>query len=131
MGAALPVSKPRLAAEPGYRADQNRFETPEDVSTAIRFDLAEARRLIREKAGAESVALCYPWHVHSATARRLAGEAGYEVAFAGKADSGSSISGPESDRFALARVGEDYVERLPGPNRRPLLSILKEKLVRR
>ena len=129
-GTPLPVSEPRLSAIPAYRADEARTETLDEVRSAIAFDLGEARRLIREKAGRDATALCYPWHVHSDLARKLARDAGYVVAFAGKADSGSVISGAHSDRFALARVGEDYVERLPGPGRRPLLSILREKLLR-
>lgn len=129
-GTPLPVSAPRLSASPAHRAPENRCETAAEVEAAIRFDLGEARRLIRERAGVESTALCYPWHVYSDAAKRIAAEVGYVAAFAGKASSGPAISGPGVDPFELARVGEDYVERLPGPGRRPLLSILNEKLLR-
>jgi hypothetical protein len=96
----------------------------------MRFDLAEARLLLREKADVDATSLCFPWHVDSAAARKLAAETGYVAAFAGKASGPLRISGPASEPFALARVGEDYLERLPGPKRRPLLSILREKLRR-
>ena len=55
---------------------------------------------------------------------------GYVAAFVGKAPSPPAISGRGSDPFAIARIGEDYVERLPGPGRRTLLSVLHEKLRR-
>ena len=66
-----------------------------------------------------------------AEARSLAAEVGYVAAFAGKADRAPAISRAGSDLFAIARVGEDYVERLPGPGRRSLLSVLREKLGRK
>lgn len=130
LGTPLSTSGPRLSARPAYRAPETRYETTAEVETAMRFDLGEARRLIRERAGLEATTLCYPWHVLSPSAKRIAAEVGYVAAFAGKASSGSAISGKGDDPFELARVGEDYVERLPGPNRRPLLSILNEKLRR-
>ena len=86
--------------------------------------------MILDATGRESTAVCYPWHVHSDLAREVAREAGYSVGFAGKADQGPKISTAGSDLFAIARVGEDYVERLPGPGRRPLASVLMEKLGR-
>lgn len=130
LGTPLPVSAPRLSARPAWRAPEKRYETAAEAEAAMRLDLGEARRLIREKAGVEATTLCYPWHVHSDAARRIAAEVGYVAAFAGKASRGPTISGPGADPFELARVGEDYVERLPGPGRRPLLSILGEKLRR-
>jgi hypothetical protein len=70
--------------------------------------------------------------VGSDLAKEVAAEVGYVAAFGGKAPKGTAaISRPGSDPFAIARVGEDYVERLPGPGRRSLLSILREKLQRR
>ena len=131
LGTPLPVSMSRLAGLPAWRSIDQRFETDTEMRDAIRFDLAEARRLIREKAGVESTALCYPWHVFSDAAKEIAAEVGYVAGFAGKSSSGPSICRPGGDMFEIARVGEDYLERLPGPNRRTLLSVLKEKFLRR
>lgn len=131
IGTPLPVSLPRLAGRPAWRSIDQRFETEAEMRDAIRFDLGEARRLIREKAGAEATALCYPWHVSSDVTKEIAAEVGYVAAFAGKASEGPAISRPGAAPFEIARVGEDYVERLPGPDRRPLVSVLKEKLFRR
>jgi hypothetical protein len=69
--------------------------------------------------------------VFSETATQVAREVGYVAGFAGKATAAPAISRPGSNLFAIARVGEDYVERLPGAGRRSLLSVLREKLQRR
>lgn len=130
-GAPLPVFAPRLSGRPAYRVPEKRYETAAETEAAMRFDLSEARRLIRERAGVEATTLCYPWHVFSDAAKRIAAQEGYVAAFAGKADRGPAISGRGADPFEIARVGEDYVERLPGPGRRSLASILQEKLARR
>jgi hypothetical protein len=130
-GTPLPVSAPRLSGRPAYLAAHGRYETADELRGAMRFDLGEARRLIREKAEVEATTVCYPWHVFSEEAKRMAAEVGYRAAFAGKASASPAISRAGSDVFELARVGEDYVERLPGPGRRSLLSVLREKLGRR
>jgi hypothetical protein len=130
VGTPLPVSAPRLSGRPAYRAIDRRFETEAELREAIRFDLGEARRLLKQKADVDAASLCYPWHVDSALARQIAAEVGYIAAFSGKASAAPAISRPGSDLFALARVGEDYVERLPGPGRRALFSILRQKLRR-
>jgi hypothetical protein len=130
VGTPLPESAPRLSGVPAYRSIEGRYETALEASEAMRFDLSEARRLLQEKAEVDTRALCYPWHVHSEEARWIAAEAGYVAGFAGKAASDSAISKPGSNLFSLARIGEDYVERLPGPGQRSLYSILREKLLR-
>lgn len=130
LGTPLPESAPRLSGQPAYRSIDGRYETPVETGEAMRFDLAEARRVLKDKAGVDARAVCYPWHVHSEEARWIAAEVGYVAGFAGKASSGPAISRPGSDLFALARIGEDYVERLPGPGRRSLVGVLQEKLRR-
>jgi Polysaccharide deacetylase len=129
-GTPLPVSAPRLLGRPAYRAGDRRFETGAEVKDAVRFDLGEARRVLREKTDADATSLCFPWHVDSPLARELAAEVGYVAGFAGKAATAPAISRPGCDPFAIARVGEDYVERLPGPGRRSLFSVLRQKMRR-
>jgi hypothetical protein len=130
LGTPLPESAPRLSGRPAYRSVDGRYETATEAGEGMRFDLGEARRLLLVKAEVEARAVCYPWHVHSEEARWIAAEVGYVAGFAGKASSGPAISKPGSDLFSLARIGEDWVERLPGPGRRSLISILMEKLRR-
>jgi hypothetical protein len=130
LGTPLPESAPRLSARPAYLANDRRLETEAEVRDAMRFDLGEARRMLKERAGVHTESLCFPWHVDSPLARELAFAAGYVAGFAGKASSAPAISRPGSNPFAIARVGEDYLERLPGPGRRTLLSVLRQKLRR-
>jgi peptidoglycan/xylan/chitin deacetylase (PgdA/CDA1 family) len=106
------------------------LETRDEQSAAIRRELADARRIIEERVGRPAVHLCYPWHAAGPTARALAAEAGYETAFCGKVD-GVPISLPGGDPRAIARLGEDYVELLPGEGRSTLAAVLRRKWSRR
>jgi hypothetical protein len=74
--------------------------------------------------------LCYPWHAAGPTSRRLAREVGYRCAFAGKVP-GVPIARPGGDPLLTPRVGEDYLELLPGRGRGRLSSILYQKWTRR
>jgi len=107
-----------------------RVETRPEQEAAIRRELAEARTLIAERTGRPSVHLCYPWHVAGEIAQSLAVEAGYETAFCGKV-AGVPITRPGGDLRRIARLGEDYVELLPGRGRGRLSSLLAGKWRRR
>ena len=92
--------------------------------------MSESRRLIEERTGRTVVHLCYPWHAWGPTARRLARDAGYRTAFCGKVR-GVPITLAGGDPLAIARIGEDYLELLPGRGRADLTTILRRKLDRR
>jgi peptidoglycan/xylan/chitin deacetylase (PgdA/CDA1 family) len=117
----------RLAAG---RSWGGRLETRAEQETAIRRELEEARRTIERHTGRPAVHLCYPWHAAGPTARRLAREVGYRTAFCGKVQ-GVPITGPGGDPHRIARIGEDYVELLPGKGRATLSAILRRKWSRR
>lgn len=117
------------AALRGTRA-AGRFETKDEQVEAIRRELVEARRVIEERLGRRVVHLCYPWHASGPTARRLAVEAGYETAFCGKV-AGVPVTLPGADLRAIARLGEDYLELLPGKGRATLAEVLRRKWSRR
>ena len=55
---------------------------------------------------------------------------GWRAAFCGKVP-GMPITLPAGDPHAIARIGEDYVELLPGEGRSGLASVLRSKLARR
>ena len=112
------------------RTIRGRTESPEERETAIRFELAEARRVLEGRTGRPVVHLCYPWHASGPTARRLARAAGYRTAFCGKVP-GVTITRPGGDLERIARIGEDYVELLPGRGRESLGSVLARKWSRR
>jgi len=111
-------------------AIDGRFETPDERETALRREFQLGRDLIQERTGRRVTHLCYPWHTAGPTARRLAEEAGYRTAFCGKLR-GVPITPVNGDPLAVARIGEDYVERLPGRGRASLASVLREKWRRR
>ena len=112
------------------RPARGRLESTEDRETAIRRELAASKELIGERTGKPAIHLCYPWHVSGPTAQRVAREVGYRTAFCGKV-SGVPITLPAGDPHAIARIGEDYVELLPGEGRGDLASVLRFKLARR
>lgn len=106
------------------------FETLAEHEAALARELAESKTLIEAHTGRPVEHLCYPWHVSGRLARRLALRLGYRSAFWGKVP-GTPITLPGGDPLAIARIGEDYVETLPGDGRRGLLSVLRAKWSRR
>jgi peptidoglycan/xylan/chitin deacetylase (PgdA/CDA1 family) len=126
-------------ARPGWEATlaktvrgraPGRFETAAEMVAAIRRELVESKRAIEERTNRPVVHLCHPWHVAGPTTRRLMREAGYRTAFAGKvARTPLTLAG--GDPYCIARIGEDYVELLPGEGRLTLGEILRRKWRRR
>jgi peptidoglycan/xylan/chitin deacetylase (PgdA/CDA1 family) len=112
------------------RRVEGRLESAEEREAAIRQELSDARTQIEARTGKPAIHLCYPWHVAGPTARRLARELGYRTAFCGKVR-GVPITLPGGDPLSISRVGEDYVELLPGRGRMDLASILRRKWTRR
>jgi len=120
----------RLRHAFGRTRVRGRIETREEREEAIRRELGLARRLIEERTGRPVVHLCFPWHAEGPTARRLADEAGYLTAFCGKVP-GVPLTRPGGDVRGIARIGEDYVELLPGRGRATLAGVLRHKWARR
>jgi peptidoglycan/xylan/chitin deacetylase (PgdA/CDA1 family) len=120
----------RLRRRFGRTRVGGRVETVEQREHAIRNELAESRRVIEERTGRPVVHLCYPWHAAGPTAVRVAAATGYETAFCGKVP-GVPITRPGGDLRSVARVGEDYVELLPGRGRATLAEVLRRKWSRR
>jgi peptidoglycan/xylan/chitin deacetylase (PgdA/CDA1 family) len=107
-----------------------RQETREERSRAIAKELSESKRVIEEHTGHPVSHLAYPWHVFGPTAEALAREAGYQAAFCGKVR-GVPITRPGDDLQQIARIGEDYIELLPGRGRGTLREVLRRKWARR
>ncbi len=120
----------RLAAVMRGVPVTGRLETKAEQAAAIRTELVEARRRIESRTGRPAVHLCYPWHTAGPTARELAVEAGYETAFCGKV-TGVPVTRPGGDLRQVARLGEDYLELLPGEGRTTLARVLGHKWRRR
>jgi peptidoglycan/xylan/chitin deacetylase (PgdA/CDA1 family) len=105
-------------------------ETIAQRDEAILRELVESRSAIEERTGRPVIHLCFPWHASGPTARRLAREAGYRTAFCGKVR-GTTVTLAGGDLASIARIGEDYVELLPGRGRTTLTAVLQEKWRRR
>jgi peptidoglycan/xylan/chitin deacetylase (PgdA/CDA1 family) len=114
----------------GQRSAPGRYETPDEREQAIRRELEDARDSIEERTGSPANHLCFPWHVSGPTARRVARQVGYLSSFCGKV-AGVPITLPGGDPQAIARIGEDYLERLPGAGRLDLMRVLRRKWARR
>ncbi|HUG52233.1 MAG TPA: polysaccharide deacetylase family protein [Vicinamibacteria bacterium] len=117
---------PRLRRLADRRPLPGRWESPSEREAALLRDLGESKRVIEERTGQPVVHLCYPWHVAGPTARRLAREVGYRTAFLGKVP-GTPITLSGGDPMSVARIGEDYVELLPGRGRALLSAVLRRK----
>jgi peptidoglycan/xylan/chitin deacetylase (PgdA/CDA1 family) len=107
-----------------------RFESAEERERALRAELLDARGAIEARTGRPSRLLCYPWHAWGPLSRRLAAEVGYVAAFCGKVE-GTPITRAGGDLLAIARIGDDYVETLPGRGRRGVATVLARKWRRR
>jgi len=107
-----------------------RYESGAEREEAQRHEIAEARRQIVARTGRAVRAFCYPWHVSGPTTRRLLTETGHAFAFCGKVP-GVPVTLAGGDPLAIARVGEDYLELLPGRGRRHLTDVLASKWRRR
>jgi peptidoglycan/xylan/chitin deacetylase (PgdA/CDA1 family) len=117
----------RLVARRRIRGE---VEALDDREAAQARELRESKRRIEERTGRPVIHLCYPWHVSGPTARRLAREAGYRTAFAGKVP-GTPITRAGGDPLQIARIGEDYGELRPGRGRDELSAVLQRKWSRR
>jgi peptidoglycan/xylan/chitin deacetylase (PgdA/CDA1 family) len=119
-----------LARVASGRRIHGRFETEAEREAALRSELVRAKQAIEERTGRPVEHLCFPWHVGGPTARRLAREVGYRAAFGGKVP-GVPLTLPGGDPQHVARIGEDYVELLPGRGRATLGEVLRRKWARR
>lgn len=120
----------RLRRLVDHRPIGGRWETAEQREAALRHELAEAKRLIEQRTNRAVLHICYPWHAAGPTVQRLARDTGYRTAFMGKVP-GTPITLTGGDPMCIARIGEDYVELLPGRGRADLGQVLRQKWQRR
>lgn len=105
-------------------------ETVEQQRAAILDSLVRSREMLESHLQREVRHLAYPWAMGGMLARALSEQAGYRTNFHGPLD-GTPLNRPGTDPFRIARIKDDFIERLPGRGRRSLWSILAEKAVRR
>ena len=107
-----------------------RWESPEEQRQSTLASLLEGRLVLEQRLGTPVRHLCYPWGVAGELAQALSPEAGYRSTFGAEA-AGRNSNRPGDSPYGIPRVKDDYIFRLPGEGRRPLLSIFLAKLRRR
>ncbi len=102
------------------------------MAAEMREDLALARARLREKLGdpAAGRTLCIPYTLGGEAMTRVARELGIEAVFWGVLPR-QRICRPGSDPLRLVRLKNDFIRRLPGAGRKPLVSIYTAKVRRR
>lgn len=103
--------------------------TPEQAREWLTHDLKKARTLLHEKLGHPVSQLCFPWGEGSEFALACAREAGYESCFWVCTTRNQNHRG--DNPFYIPRLKDDYLQRLPGEHRKPLLTLFSEKISRR
>jgi hypothetical protein len=107
-----------------------RWESPLEQRQAILDGLVEGRLTLEEKLGRPVHYLCYPWGIAGDLAQTLSQEAGFLGTFGAPAE-GRRTNRVGDSPFGIPRVKDDYLFRLPGEGRRPLMQIFLAKLRRR
>jgi hypothetical protein len=111
-------------------AGPGRYESAEESCRAIRADLADARRVMRERLDRDVRHFCYPQGIGSGLAAEISRQAGYQSNFWVATPARNSNRSGQSP-FFIPRIKDDYVLRLPGKGRSSLAGIFARKLRRR
>ncbi len=104
----------------------------EHVIAVIKEDLARAREMLAEKLGDPTAGtqLCLPFTLGSPATVAMAKEVGSTALYWGVSEK-RRVNKPGDDPFTLVRLKNDFIWRLPGPQRRSLPAIYLDKTVRR
>jgi hypothetical protein len=107
------------------------FQDQLQIASTIYENINIAKELIQEKVSETAgTHLCLPFSIGSDIGIDAARKAGMKTCFWGvRID--HSITKPRQDPFHLPRIKSDFIWRLPGENRKSLLSIYSKKLSRR
>lgn len=108
------------------------FCSQEHALDIIREDLARAKAMLAEKLGEPEAGsqLCLPFTLGSPAMLAMARQVGTTAVYWGVSDQ-RRINRPGDDPFHLVRLKNDFIWRLPGPQRRSLPAIYLDKTVRR
>lgn len=106
------------------------YEGEKEQIAAMARDLELSRKRIGEVLQKEVRHFCYPWGCGSALAVEASKEAGYVSNFWVTVP-GRNINRVGDDPYAIVRLKDDYLLRLPGKGRERLLSVFWSKLRRR
>jgi hypothetical protein len=106
--------------------------SPDHAVDVIREDLARARAMLADRLGdpTAGLQLCLPFTLGSPATVAMARQTGSTALYWGVSDK-RRVNRPGDDPFHLVRLKNDFIWRLPGPQRRSLPAIYLEKTVRR
>jgi len=107
------------------------FESEEEQGESFYKDLKESKCIIENKLGGKVVShLCYPWWVGSNLSVEISKKAGYLTNFWGIVEERRTKNRTGDDPYKIGRLlSDEYIFRLPGEGRKPLLKIIKEKFL--
>jgi peptidoglycan/xylan/chitin deacetylase (PgdA/CDA1 family) len=108
----------------------DRYETPEEQKQDIKNNLALAKNILETKLGKQIEHFAYPWGLGSKLSQEASKETGYLTNFWGPLP-GIPYNNQASDYYKLVRLKDDYIFRLPGKNRKSLLTVFSLKIKRR
>lgn len=108
------------------------FCSQEHALDIIREDLARAKAMLAERLGEPNAGsqLCLPFTLGSPAMLAMARQIGTTAVYWGVGDH-RRINRPGDDPFHLVRLKNDFIWRLPGPQRKSLPAIYLDKTVRR
>ncbi|HTC23012.1 MAG TPA: polysaccharide deacetylase family protein [Gemmatimonadales bacterium] len=107
----------RLAPRSGSR------ETPEAADAAVVEDIrASLARLATKCPNPAAQHLCFPWYARTTRADALAQQAGATLLLGGYSPARLGGQAPR-----LQRLSQDLMRRLPGPDRRSLMAVLRRR----
>lgn len=97
----------------------------------IRNDLIEARQLIQKRLNVKAGNhLCLPWTLGNNESIRIIKELGIRSCFWGSVPEGIKEQ-IDKDEYYVSRIKNDFVFRLPGKERKSLVRIYNQKMIRR
>ncbi|MFX0140709.1 MAG: polysaccharide deacetylase, partial [Candidatus Hodarchaeota archaeon] len=103
------------------------YETDGQMEEKIYKDLYESKRIIEEKLPGKVVQhLAYPYFVGSEISVQISIKAGYRSNFWGIIPYRRRTNRQGNDPYRVVRLREEYIYRLPGQGRKPLVKVLEE-----
>jgi len=92
-------------------------------------DLASAKRAIEEQLPGKAVEhLCVPWFKISRSGLQAAQSSKYKLIFIGESGFSAQADDRQRDVISVPRLSDDYIYRLPGDERKTIISLFVRKL---
>lgn len=103
------------------------FETPAERAAAIRADLIAAREMLHARLRTNTVKhICFPWAIAGSVAEEIAGEVGYESAYADVLG-GVHAAVRGGNPYRIMRLKHKFIFSLPGRGRRSWWNMFRKR----